>query len=122
MMELRFASLFVCASWRAFVFLGICCTYPYASTVNFIIGIIYRNAFRDAVQEVFRQVFQDAFREIFRKVFRDAIQKVVQEAFRKIGWLKKTLAKVVDFEPLGPLSSPGAPDSDSGRFQSEVER
>ena len=54
--------------------------------------------------------------------FRDAIQKVFQEAFRKIGRLKKTLAKVVDFEPLGPLSGPGAPDSDLGRFQSEVER
>ena len=32
--------------------------------------------------------------------------------FRKVEWLKKTLAKVVDFVPLGALSGPGAPDPD----------
>ena len=37
--------------------------------------------------------------------------------FRKVEWLKKTLAKVVDFVPLGALSGPGAPDPDLGRFQ-----
>ena len=78
--------------------------------------------FRDLVQEIFGNIFQDAFREIFRMVFRGVSQKVFQEAFRKIGWLEKPLAKVVDFETLGPLSGPGAPDSDLGRFQSEVER
>ena len=35
---------------------------------------------------------------------------------------QKPLAKMIDFVPLKSLSSPGAPDSDLGRFQSEVER
>ena len=34
----------------------------------------------------------------------------------------KNLGKSDEFEPLGPLSGPIAPDSDLGRFQSEVER
>ena len=79
-----------------------------------------RKAFRDAVQEMFRKVFQDVFRRIFQEVFRDVVQDVFREAFRKIGWLKKPLAKVVDLVSLGVLFGPGAPDPDLGRFQIRV--
>ena len=37
--------------------------------------------------------------------------------FQKVEWLKKPLAKVVDFVPLGALSGTGPPDPDLARFQ-----
>jgi len=37
--------------------------------------------------------------------------------FWKVEWLKNTLAKVVDFVPLGALSGPGPPDPDLARLQ-----
>ena len=36
----------------------------------------------------------------------------IRSEFRNVEWLKKTLAKVADFVPLGALSGPGAPDPD----------
>ena len=35
----------------------------------------------------------------------------------RLNSLKNPLAKVVDFEPLGALSGPGAPDADSARIR-----
>ena len=40
--------------------------------------------------------------------------------FQKVEWLKKPLAKVVDFVPLGALSGPGPPDPDLAQFRIEV--
>ena len=40
--------------------------------------------------------------------------------FQSAEWLKKPLAKVVDFVPLGALSGPGAPDPDLTRFHIKV--
>ena len=37
--------------------------------------------------------------------------------FQKVEWLQQTLAKVVDFVPLGALSGPGTPDPDLAHFQ-----
>ena len=37
--------------------------------------------------------------------------------FRKVEWLKKNFANVVDFVPLGALSGPGPPDPDLAHFQ-----
>ena len=36
----------------------------------------------------------------------------IQKELQRTEWLKKPLAKVVDFEPLGALLGPGAPDAD----------
>ena len=65
-------------------------------------------------------VFQDVFQEIVREAFQEVIQEVFRDAFQKIGWLKKPLAKVVDFVPLGALSGPGPPDPDLAHFQIRV--
>ena len=37
--------------------------------------------------------------------------------FGRLNSSKNPLAKVVDFEPLGALSGPGAPDPDLAHFQ-----
>ena len=41
----------------------------------------------------------------------------IMKEFRKVEWLKNTLAKVVDFVPLGALSGPGPPDPDLAHFR-----
>ena len=40
--------------------------------------------------------------------------------FGRLNRCKNPLAKVVDFEPLGALSGPGAPDPDLARFRTKV--
>ena len=40
----------------------------------------------------------------------------IQKEFQRTEWLKKPLAKVVDFELLGALLGPGAPDPDLARL------
>ena len=42
--------------------------------------------------------------------------------FGRLNSWKNPLAKVVDFEPLGALSGPGAPDPDLTHFQIKAQR
>ena len=68
---------------------------------------------RQATRMLFRQVIRLVSRQMIRKVFRQVIRFVFLVFF---GW-KIPLAKVVDFDPLGALSGPGAPDPDVALFQ-----
>ena len=82
-----------------------------------------RNAFQDA-KNLVRKVTRMIFRQVIRVVSRQMIRKVFRQVIRLVfllfvGWTIP-LAKVVDFDPLGALSGPGAPDPDVARFQIKV--
>ena len=73
--------------------------------------------FQEVFQKVFQELFRKVFQEAFQDVFQEMVRKVLQKVFQMVGWLKKTLATMIDLVSLRTLFGPGAPDSDLGRFQ-----
>lgn len=93
--------------------------YPYASTLNSLIGSL-RILSQNTICTIYSA--EKRFSEVFLEVFRRVLRKAFRKEFPKAGCLKKNLGKSGRFGASASTFGPGAPDPDLGHSQIKVLR